>query len=183
MNMTDFRCEKCEKTFESAEGLEQHNQAKHGKVAKKRHINPRIYKKIRNYTIFVLILAVLFFGIYAFVTKKTLPSTTMENHIESRPPSQILNNPLNPRIHRHLLEHVSESQGSRGGVIINYDCKNYDCEPGLIQDLEGFTQGNEYVYVAPYKNMKAKIVVSSLGNQIQMNIFDNTRIDNFMSRR
>ena len=176
----DNRCEKCDREFGSAEGLEQHNQAKHAEIApKKSPMSGKSKKRIRNIAILVVILAIVVYGFSSVSGKSSLPSKTMDNHIEVWPNSQISKNPLNPKIHRHILEHAGNA-GETPGIVINYDCKNYACEAGLILDLEEFTKDNDIVYVAPYKNMKAKIVLTKLNRQITLDALDSKRIENFI---
>ena len=173
-------CSDCGKEFASEEALAMHTQAKHATPEKSPIISPKGKKKLRNYGIGIVILVLIIGGMYYFAQRKTLPSTTMENHIEQRPPTQVLTNPLDPRIHRHLLEHITEDDGSRGGVVVNYDCQNYDCEVDLVSNLEALAEGNDFVYVAPFRNMKAKIVVTRLGRQMQLNKYNEERIKNFI---
>ena len=176
----DYRCEKCDREFGSAEGLEQHNQAKHAETEhKKAPKSTKARKRFRNIAILVVILAIVVYGFSAVSGRESLPTKTMDNHIEVWPNSQISKSPLNPKIHRHILEHANNAE-EEPGVVINYDCRNYDCEAGLIQDLEDFTKNNEIVYVAPYKNMKAKIVVTKLNRQITLDALDTKRIENFI---
>ena len=60
------RCEICDRTFKDADGLSAHNKAKHPeKIPKER--KPLPIKKIRNWSIFILILGLIIVGIYALV--------------------------------------------------------------------------------------------------------------------
>ena len=70
------------------------------------------------------------------------------------------------RVQKHMLEHVDGTEGGRGGVILNYDCENYECDDDLIDNLEAFALDYDFVYVAPYKNMKNKVILTKL-NQIK----------------
>ena len=36
-------------------------------------------------------------------------------------------------IQKHMLEHADGKEGGRGGVIINYNCEDFNCEDGLIE--------------------------------------------------
>ena len=173
------RCEICNRNFKDKEGLEMHNSAKHSKPEKKSiKIN---YKKIRNYGIFIVISALVVIGFYfMFSSAKTLPPTDMQGHVESSPPSHILKEPMSIPIQKHMLEHVDGEQGARGGAIINYNCKDYNCEEGLIENLEQFGYEFNYVYVAPFKNMNAKIALTKLNRIEVLEVYDEERIRNFI---
>ena len=104
----------------------------------------------------------------------------MQGHIEAIPPSHVLKEPMRIEIQKHMLEHVDGNQGTRGGIIINYDCVNYECDSGLIENLEAFAGEYDYVYVAPYSNMKVKIALTSLGRIETLDEFDEEVIRNFI---
>ncbi len=61
------KCEICDRNFKDKEGLDMHNSAKHPKPEKKpSKIN---YKKIRNWSIFILIIGLILFWAFTSVDK------------------------------------------------------------------------------------------------------------------
>ena len=173
------KCETCNRNFKDEEGLHMHNSAKHPKPEKKpSKLNP---KKIRNWGIFIAISALVIFGIYfTFSNAEILPPTDMQGHVEANPPSHILKEPMSIPVQKHMLEHVDGQQGVRGGVIINYNCKDYNCEEGLIENLEQFGYEFNYVYVAPFKNMDAKIALTKFNRIEILEDYDEEKIRNFI---
>lgn len=174
------RCEICDKTFKDANGLEQHNEAKHGvkRVESKKPVNT---KKVRNWAIFLVIVvgavALIWWGASSRVV---LPPSDDIGHIEANPASHVLRVPMNILVHKHMLEHMDGIEGGRGGAIINYNCEDYECEDGLIEKLEAFAGTYQHVYVAPFDNMDAKIVLTKLNRQEILEEFDEDRIDVFV---
>ncbi len=161
------RCESCDRNFKDEEALAMHNSAKHAvqpSVIKKNH--PAI-KKLRNYALMIIIAGLIVWGIIVLINKPSFPPTTIEGHVESNPPSHILKEPMPLAIQKHMLEHVDGIDGGRGGVIINYNCKDYECEEGLIEKLESFAKEYDHVYVAPFRNLGAKIALTRL-NRIKI---------------
>ncbi len=108
----------------------------------------------------------------------------MEGHVERSPPSHILKKPMSDAVQRHMLEHADGKNGGPGGIIINYDCKNFECEPDLVSKLEAFAvKYPETVYVAPFKNMKVKIALTKLGRIETMDSYDESVIERFIGGR
>ena len=77
-----------------------------------------------------------------------------------------------------MLEHVDGA--GRPGIIINYNCKDYKCEDNLIEKLEAFATKYDYVYVAPFKGMDAKIALTKLGKIEVLEEYDESLIINFI---
>jgi len=179
------KCDECDRDFGSLESLNMHKSAKHSsnipKEDKKASFN---FKKARNWGIFLIIAFGIFWFIFSsFSSIKTLPPTDMQGHVEQIPSSHVLREPMNILVQKHMLEHVDGEDGTRGGVIINYNCKDYSCENGLIENLETFASYYNYVYVAPFKNMDAKIALTKL-NQIEiLEEYDVNKIHIFASGR
>ena len=173
------RCETCDRNFKDKEGLEMHNSAKHSKRhnEKTSKIN---YKKIRNWVIFAVVLGLIFYGIFwSFSSVKTLPPTDAQGHIEQSPDSHVLKEPMLLVIQKHMLEHADGA--GPPGVIINYNCKDYNCGEELIENLEGFAE--EFpanVYVAPFKDMDAKIVLTKQNGIEILEEYDEEKIRNFI---
>lgn len=172
------RCEICDRTFKDADGLAAHNKAKHSELIPKER-KPFFIKKIRNWSIFLVVVGLIFFGVVWGVSSiKTLPSTNMQGHVESNPSSHVLKEPMPIAIQKHMLEH-SDGIG-RPGVIINYNCEDYECSSDLIEKLEAFAGEYDYVYVAPFKGMDAKIALTKLGKIEILEYYDETIIKNFI---
>jgi len=181
----EFKCDTCDdRIFKSEEALNMHNSAKHSQSMSKEKIGKTNYKKIRNWGISLIVLGLVIYGIFfIFSGAKTLPPTDMQGHVESSPPSHILKEPMSIPVQKHMLEHLDGVQGERGGVIINYDCENYDCESGLVENLENFASYYNYVYVAPFKNMAAKIALTQLNRIEVLEDYDEEKIHIFISGR
>ena len=175
----EHKCKHCGNEFNSADALHMHMNAKHHNEPKE-FLSKSLMKKIKIYSIITIILVILFIGIYFATNIKSLPPKTMEGHIEVVPDSKILKKTMDLRIHKHILEHFDGEDGSRGGIIINYDCKTYTCSSDMVLNLEEFTKTYEYVYVAPYKKMKSKIVLTKLNRQITLDEFSPETIDQFL---
>lgn len=60
------RCEICDRNFKDADGLAMHNKAKHSELIPKEK-KPFPTKKIRNWTIFVILLGLIVWGIYGLI--------------------------------------------------------------------------------------------------------------------
>src|SRR3989344_8190123 len=169
-----IRCETCDRNFKDADGLTAHNNAKHSeKISKERRQLP--VKKIRNWIIFIAVSALLIFGFYfIFSNIKTLPPTDMQGHVEQNPASHVLKEPMPIAIQKHMLEHADGT--GKPGVVINYNCEDYECESDLIEKLESFAEKYDYVYVAPFKNMDAKIALTKLNEIEILEEYDNEKI-------
>jgi hypothetical protein len=176
----NFKCEECDKEFTSKEAIESHNKSKHPEEVKQPFLTNKSKKKIKYILITAVIVAIILYGFYLLGNQKTLPPTDMVGHIEANPSSHILRKPMQIAIHKHMLEHADAIEGGRGGVIINYDCKNYECAEDLVDKLEQFAVDYDYVYVAPYKNMATKIAVSKLNRQITLEEYDEEAITAFI---
>lgn len=167
------KCEICDREFKDAEGLVAHNKAKHAEKIHKEE-KPFPVKKIRNWGIFVIIIAILIGIVWSISSIERLPPTDIQGHVESNPSSHILKEQMPIVIQKHMLEHA-DGKG-RGGVIINYNCKDYGCEENLIGRLESFAAEYDYVYVAPFKGMDAKIALTKLGEIDVLEEYDEARI-------
>ena len=182
--MNDFLCEKCAKPFGSTEALAQHSQSKHPEDIKKPRssLSPKQKRKIRNWTIIIVVLGLIVGGIWYLVSNiKTLPPTDMKGHIEVNPPSHILKEPMKIAIQKHMLEHA-DGEGPPG-VIINYNCIDFDCEEGLVEKLEAFVEKYpDFLYVAPFLKMDVKIALTRLGRIEILESYDEERIENFILR-
>lgn len=177
----EIKCEICDRIFKEIDGLVAHNKAKHPeKISEKK--NPMPVKKIKNLGIAIIIVGLFIYGIFfLFSNIKTLPPTDILGHVESNPISHVLKEPMPLEIQKHMLEHADGIEGGRGGVIINYNCKDYKCEDGLIENLEGFAGDYNYVYVAPLKGMDAKIALTKLNRIEILEDYSEDKIRNFIN--
>jgi|SRR3989344_117744 len=180
MEEEKFRCKECDRMFEGKKSLEMHNSAKHTHNSSKESKSEKInYKKIRNWTITALIIGLIFYGIFfLFSGIKTLPPTDLRGHVEENPASHVLKESMPIAIQKHMLEHADGT--GKPGVIINYNCEDYNCENDLIGNLEAFADKYDYVYVAPFKNMNAKIALTRLNKIEILEEYDSEKIKEFV---
>ena len=174
--MKNYDCKECNKEFESLESLDAHNIHKHPERVKKRFLFQK--KKIKKWLIFVLILILIIWGITSFSNQKVLPPIDIKDHIESYPSEKIVRTPLVLAVQKHILEHVPSG---RPGVVINYDCFTYQCEENLVPNLEQFGKKYDFVYVAPFKNMKNKIVLTRYGKLKALDNYVEIVIEEFIN--
>lgn len=182
--MPEFKCEICGKILSSEDGLASHKRDKHS-IEREREKDPVNVKKVKTWFIVIFIGLIIIFGIYWMISissnARSLPPTTMQGHIEAIPGSHVLKKPMALNIQKHMLEHIDGVEGVGGGTIINYDCKNFECEEGLIGKLEDFAGKYDYVYVAPFKNMEVKIALTKLGRIETLDEYDERRIEIFVT--
>ncbi len=138
----------------------------------------RLTKKTLNAALVVLIAGGAIFGLGWYIsTRPNLPPTTAQGHTEDMPQSHITDQPIPDSMQRHLLEHA-DGRG-KPGVIIQYNCKKYSCEPDLIQKLTDLVkQYPANVYLAP-NNYDAKIVLTKIGELKVLESFDEETIKKF----
>jgi len=177
------RCEICDRTFKAAEGLVAHNAAKHPERVSKEK-KPFPVKKVRNWGLGIVIVGLVIFGAFWLISSilnaPSLPPTDMANHIEVSPSSHVLREPMDIRIHKHMLEH-SDGTGPPG-IIINYNCEDFNCEIDLVEKLESFVEKYPLnVYVAPFPNMGAKITLTRLNKIEVLEEYNEQTIENFIN--
>ncbi len=113
---------------------------------------------------------------------KIYSPTDSGGHSEVSPPDHIFTQPMHSAIQRHMLEHADGSGPS--GVVINYNCVDFACEPGLLEQLVEIARGYPaFVYIAPYPRMDAKIALTRLGQLEVLEDFDEGRIQTFIKGR
>lgn len=139
-------------------------------------------QKIMHYFLWTLAGAgIVIAFIVAASRREVLPPTTMQGHIERSPESHIVDRPMDSRVHKHMLEHADGS--GPPGIIINYNCDDFDCAPDFIDNLAKLvTEYPRTVYLAPYPNMSAKLALSALGRQKVLDVFDEEEIREFIER-
>ena len=70
-----------------------------------------------------------------------------------------------------------------GGMLVQYNCRDYECEPDLIQKLTDLVEGYPpQVYLAPYPGMDAKIALAAPGTLETLETFDESKISQFIDR-
>ncbi len=140
-------------------------------------------KGIKKWVGIVLIVLVIIAVVGAFVrwsvTRKSFPPTSSVNHTEVLPEKHISNVPFSFSVQKHMLEHA-DGKGPPG-VFINYNCNDFECEDDLIDKLTTIAQDYpEFVYLAPYRNMGAKLVLTKEGQQEVFESFDEDKIRSFI---
>lgn len=141
----------------------------------------------------VLVIGVIY-GISLLGGAPKLPPTAQFGHIEQRPSSHVLTEPIPENIQRHLLEHVeAEAPSEEGpleegpsrdgpqGVIIQYNCDDYACADDLIANLIRITEENvPIVYLAP-NDYAGKIILTSEGKRLVLDAVDEEAIVTFIN--
>ena len=66
-------------------------------------------------------------------------------------------------------------------MLVQYNCVNYQCEPGLVESLtEIVLNFPAYVYLAPYPTMDAKIALAAPGRLLLLDVLDESKIRKFI---
>ena len=176
-----IRCEICNRNFNNEEALAMHNKAKHPENVLKEK-KPLPIRKIKNLGIFLLIVVLISAGIIWWTSSiEIFPPTDIKGHVESKPASHVLKKPMPITIQKHMLEHADGIEKGQGGVIINYNCEDYSCESDLIEKLEAFAIKYDYVYVAPFERMDAKIALTKLKKIEILDEYNNETIEKFIN--
>ncbi len=114
-------------------------------------------------------------------SRDILPPTGFgPNHSESLPSRQINTQPI-PRL---IQEHVMERGGDHitGGMLVQYNCTDYECDPDLVERLTGIVQNYpRQVYLAPYPGMDAKIALAAPGRLVTLKTLDEEMIHQFIT--
>ena len=112
---------------------------------------------------------------------KILPPTGFSAaHLESLPRQQINTQPI-PRLEQeHVMERAAGHE--RGSLLVQYNCVKYQCEPNLVEELtEIVLKFPEYVYLAPYPTMDAKIALAAPGRLLTLDSLDGDKIRKFIT--
>jgi len=142
-----------------------------------------LINKIRNWGIVLIVVVLLIGGIYYWSTnREILPPTDMAGHIEQNPPSHVMDEPMALSVQKHMLEH-SDGKG-QPGVVINYNCEDFECESGLLEKLaEIANKYPEFVYIAPFPNMSKKIAITRMGKIQTFDNLDENALVQFIEER
>ena len=150
--------------------------AEHAAVVRSRRIG-----RIRLWGLAIIVVGgaagILVFSIFS---AKTLPPTTFgPGHSELLPTRQINARPIDPLIQQHVMERNATHPD--GQMLVQYNCRDYDCEAGLVQSLiDIVTRFPPTVYLAPYPGMDAKIALAAPGRLEILDDFDEDRIVAFI---
>ena len=125
-------------------------------------------------------------GIVLFMTTrstfgKELPPTSFTPaHLESLPTQQINTRPI-PRLEQeHVMERAAGHE--RGSMLVQYNCVDYQCEPGLVERLTEIVRVYPpYVFLAPYPTMDAMIALAAPGKLLTLDALDEEKIHEFIN--
>ena len=167
--------------YERRQGARQRRQQE-SRSARRMNLRRTVLKFAGGLAVVVLVIG----GLTLFITTrstfgKELPPTGFTPaHLESLPPQQINSQP----IHRLVQEHVMERNAGheRGSMLVQYNCRSYTCEPDLVDKLtEIVVTYPQYVYLAPYPTMDAKIALAAPGRLLTLDAFDEDKIREFIT--
>ncbi len=149
---------------------------------RQREARMRSLRKMGGIAALVTIIAALGYGGYRWITgAKYYPPTDAVGHTETVPATHILTEPMPLGTYKHMLEHADGN--GPPGVIISYNCEDFNCEPDLIERLTTIAQEYPtFVYLAPFPGMDAKIALTRFGELEVLDSFDEQRIRAFIER-
>jgi len=111
------------------------------------------------------------------------PPTTIVGHVETYPKERIsTTTPIPVAVQKHILEHVPVGGGERPGVIIQYNCAEFQCDEDLVPNLVAIARRYEYVYLAPYPEMDAKIALSAHDDLLTLDEYEREEIIAFIEK-
>jgi hypothetical protein len=191
----EFRCENCDRSFKDEEGFNMHNSAKHPNLEKKMaKIN---YKKIRNWSIFIIISVLVVIGIYMLIQSgtpegedfsKSIPILKDSEHVpvgsdlisyNSNPPTSgshygtparagFRENPIEDSYLVHSLEH--------GLILVSYHTRIGE-EAEKLKDIV-----NSFTVVVQRDANDADIALAAWGRLDTFNLEDGTIDDDDLQR-
>ena len=170
--------------FDKSEGLspkQQKRSRKHlAREADRRRLRLR---KARQRIAWGILLILAISGVFSWLkNRQVLPPTDIAGHIEKNPPAHILEEPMPLEIQKHMLEHA-DGDGPPG-VVINYNCEDFECEEDLIDNLTQLVKEYpEFVYLAPYPSMTKKIAVTKYQEIETFDSFNKESLTNFIEGR
>lgn len=151
-------------------------------VQERRRIWRRRVRRGSRIGLVVVVVGGLLGGLGAWLaTRKTLPPTSIVNHVEVNPPAHILTEPMPEAIQKHMLEHADGS--GPPGVIIHYNCQKFSCPADLVENLTRMAKVYpEFVYLAPNPMMGARIALTRRDAILVLEEFDSEKIRQFIVR-
>jgi hypothetical protein len=170
--------------FDKSEGLSPKQQKRSRKhlalEADRRRLRLR---KARQRIAWGILLILAISGVFSWLkNRQVLPPTDIAGHIEKNPPAHILEEPMPLEIQKHMLEHA-DGDGPPG-VVINYNCEDFECEEDLIDNLTQLVKEYpEFVYLAPYPSMTKKITVTRVGKIQSFDSIDRDALRRFIEER
>ena len=106
-----------------------------------------------------------------------LPPSDVRGHVEAYPPQKMMYEPIPIEVHKHILEHTPEGLP---GIVINYNCEDFDCPEGMLDSIEQLTDAYVNVYAAPYPGMSSMVAISRYGAQRTFSNYDEQGIREFI---
>lgn len=111
---------------------------------------------------------------------KTLPPTSFAGHAESYPDRRVsTSTPISLSVQRHIIEHIP-GPGERPGVLLEFNCEEFECAPDLVEKLASVARQYAYVYMAPFPQMDAKIALAARNALLTLDAYDEQRIVEFI---
>ena len=71
--------------------------------------------------------------LYASTRKEPPPTSAPPGHAETLPRRQINDSPIPKLVQQHVMERNSTHPA--GQMLVQYNCKDYQCEPDLVAKL------------------------------------------------
>ena len=134
----DFKCDICNRAFGSKEAFDMHNSAKHSNSVSEKKTSNINYKKIRNWGIFIILLGLIAWGVYALMT--------IPNSYEDLPASEI-----NIGSHKNIALHIhSDLKILIDGQETEIPA-NIGIESGIMRPLHTHDSSGEIHIEGPYQ--------------------------------
>ncbi len=151
---------------------------KKNKEKKQKNISQALNKWKKRIIYLVITGAALYGFVLLVYSTPMLPPTSPLNHSEGVPEGYILTEPMLDSVQRHMLEHANGR--GRPGIIIQYNCRDYQCEDDLVSKLENIVREYiGYVYLAPGR-YDGKIILTKTGQMEILDRYDEDRIRAFI---
>jgi len=180
------KCVDCGKQFETVEALSMHASAKHAPEEKKPVITAGQAKAVKRWLVVggILLLLMAAFSLWSATPKYRDPpfEFTGQPHTEAHPPSNFVDEPIPYAVQIHILEH---NPANIPGVLAQYNCKREEaaCQK-LAADLKALVSSidsQKTVYVAPYYETDALVVLSGRGKIMKLAEYDEPEVRRFFA--
>ena len=123
---------------------------------------------------------VLFMSTRSTFGKELPPTGFTAAHLETLPTRQINSQPIPRLAQEHVMER--DSGHEKGSMLVQYNCVKYDCEPDLVDRLKEIVLDfPEYVWLAPYPTMDAKIALAAPGRLLLLDALEESKIRKFIN--